>query len=1132
MAPRRVVVVVPTLNERPTLSACLESIRDTAGHPDWELVVVDGGSTDGSLEWLERQAWLTIMKEPRRGVAPALNSAFRAARDADVVRVHADVVFETKGWLAILAEAARSLPKAGVVGAKLVYPDDRIHSVGRNFVTGVGLVDRHANLKRFAPDDGKGGDPVEVDSVPGALAYLTREAIEATGGLDEEYRPVYLDDDDFCFAARHRGFKVYAHPGVKAVHYSPVWGPTTHHPIHDPDGLVFKVMAFRDAVLSSHAERFESKWGFNPRFPDLAEVRRLYGGTEVCWRIGEPMRFTPREWPPAVDLVMVTWNNRATLERCLASLAQTRYPKLRLHVTDNGSKDGTVDWLRGIAETFPFPVEVHALPVNAGVAVGFNWSIVKGDAELVARIDDDVIVPPDWLEKLVEGFRTRPYAGCVGPKILNDNANADIQCGPYRMYPSVYGHDREPDAGQADYLARCAHVRGCCNVYRRDVLEKVGLFDLRFSPSQYDDPDHHAALLAAGYEILYEGRVAVVHALQSGAGLSFAALSNKWANRDKLFGKWGGDIWNILDRALDESREGRYLPDDGDTSAYLATLPGPEAYPRLDAKRANEATRSRIERILRVRDLTLSLGGHRQYYWDDVLDQTRALRRDGFFQSAADLLHSLIDVVPAHPVALLELSESYEAMGDLSRAEKLLLRAVRLDPANADARRRLAETSDRIVVGQSASRAALSAPADKSAEIGESIAGRAAKPSGKSLRVLMVNTFERRTAGGDMHQVKKTRQALEKEGIEVDVAYAPRPDPRGYDLVHVWNLWFPAQTLPQVKGIRVALPRTPIALSPIYWDMAEKAWSDMAIMSVFRSAETEAELRERLKHLANGTLSINGLRRTDRREPNFTGYEDYQRQILELVDHCLPNSEAEMRNLETALGVRPPSFTVVRNAAESEVFDAATGEWFEREYGVKDFVVTVGLVESRKNQLMLLHALAETSIPVVVIGRNYDRNYLRLCQRFAGDKHKTIFIEHLPHDRLASALKAARVFALPSWMECCSFANVGAALAGCSLVVSDRTSEPEYFGEAAYYCDPASVESIRDAVVAAFENRDADAPKRARLRELFTRKYTWKNAALRTIEGYRRAFAARGLPFPHDAATETAARGGFETVLA
>jgi glycosyltransferase involved in cell wall biosynthesis len=229
----------------------------------------------------------------------------------------------------------------------------------------------------------------------------------------------------------------------------------------------------------------------------------------------------------------------------------------------------------------------------------------------------------------------------------------------------------------------------------------------------------------------------------------------------------------------------------------------------------------------------------------------------------------------------------------------------------------------------------------------------------------------------------------------------------------------------------------------------------------------------------------------------------------------LPQSRVEIENLEATLGRTLP-YTIVRNAAEPGIFDGASPEPFVKAHGIRDFVLTVGLVENRKNQLMLLHALRDLDIPVVVVGRNYDRNYLRLCRRAAGPRVR--FLEHLTHAELASAMKAAALFALPSWMECASFAEVEAALAGCPLVVGDRTSEREYFGDHAYYCDPASVESIRSAVGSALRNRNADAVKREALRERFTRDCTWENAAAATLAGYRAAFQARGLDWRWDGA--------------
>ncbi len=1107
----RIAVVIPSHNDLPVLRLCLEAIRDTADYPNLELVVVDNGSTDGTIEWLDKQKGIRSIRVAKSGVAGTLNEGFAATSPCDVVRIHADVVVETQGWLRTLAESMLEAPMAGIMGVKLLYPDERIQSVGRNIVTGVGMYDRYSNLRAFQPDTKTSGSPKEVDTVPGAFSYYRREVLDKTGGLDERYCPIYFDDDDICMMARWHGYKVFVNSEVKATHYKAVWSPTTKVWLNDLDGDPCSIPSpkLERAIMDAHAPAWYAKWGWNPFYPDLSEIRRLYGHTEICWRIGEPMRFQPGEWPPTVDVVIVTWNNLFKLRRCMESLAQTRYPHVEVHVVDNSSTDGTLDYLDELKTNFPFTLHVIKMAVNTGVPVGLNWGVLNGKNELVARLDDDIVLPPDWLSTMVEDLRARPFAAVVGPKVLNDNEHRDIQCGPYRHFPAVYGHDGEPDNGQADYISRTSHVRGCCNLYRRDALVDSGLFDLRYSPSQCDDPDHHIALACEGYEILYDGRVSIVHSLTGGAAKSYPAMSNAQSNWQKLYGKWGREIWMILDRSIDLSREGRYFPVDYDMTLLPHGLPDPCQFPSRKDFRPDKWIVEKSWKILRYMRLTSTPAGPFRSFLNDHIDYARSMRRDGHSTQAAEVLHSMLDLAPRQADTFYELAVTYDAMGQPSRSICFLKQAIRFEPANPDlvAYLEKLENAPRAVPEQRPGSSSHSGFADRSNQIGEIDTRSRMVGNAKKLRVLIANTFQGRVAGGDMHQIKKTKQTLENLGLHVDVAYSPCPDPKGYDLIHVFNLWFPEQTLPQVKAIRRVAPHVPIVLSPIYWDASEKAWADRAVPAIFSSARDDSQLNEYLRLLANGQLLSNGSRRMDRQEPNYPGYEEYQRQILQTVDYMLPQSNREVSNMQDTLGVTLP-YTIVHNAAETKLFDKATPDWFINKYGIRDFVITVGLVEPRKNQLMLLYALRDSSIPVVVIGRNYDMNYLRLCRKYGSPK--TVFIEHLTHEHLASALKAARVFVLPSWMECAAFANIEAALAGCALVVSDRTSELEYFGDCAYYCDPADVVSIRNSVMEAYLNYDRDIGKRNRLREKSTRDYTWENTGRETLRGYKEAIALRG----------------------
>ncbi len=307
----------------------------------------------------------------------------------------------------------------------------------------------------------------------------------------------------------------------------------------------------------NYISHWHKKWGWDPFLPDLHNIRRRWNATRICWRVGESLLDT---WPsprPPVDLVMSTFNAVDKLAGCLNSLRYTAYPECKLWLIDNGSTDGTKNFLAEMDwGKFPLPVSVTHLPVNVGVPSALNWAIRQSSAPLVARLDDDLCLPPDWLAKFVDVLREHPYAAVVGGKIVNLGRPEQLQCADLRFWPKFSNHRGELDRGQFDFLARCSHVQGCCMLYRRKAFEKSGMFDNRYSPTQYDDPDHHISVIAAGYDVLYDGRVTIQHALVAGADRSLIARTNSQGNAHKMTGKWGRNVFEIIESNLD--RSGRF----------------------------------------------------------------------------------------------------------------------------------------------------------------------------------------------------------------------------------------------------------------------------------------------------------------------------------------------------------------------------------------------------------------------------------------------------------------------------------------------------------------------------------------------------------------------------------------------
>ncbi len=244
-----------------------------------------------------------------------------------------------------------------------------------------------------------------------------------------------------------------------------------------------------------------------------------------------------------VAVLLYTWNKERELEQalsCLAdSLATAPSGAVQLVVLNNGCTDGTAAVLdswqaRLVADV----MEVVTLPVNVGAPAARNWLMrhpaVTG-AEWVIYMDDDALPPMDWMGRLGAAARRYPDAGVWGCRILDAGnpllvQKADMFLRPPRAQVSQEAiapeyarrfsfsniHSQVLDAGQFSYLRPCGLVTGCLHMFRREVLESVGGFDLRFNPSQYDDVAHDIRLGLHGVFPVYQGHLGVRHLQLSG----------------------------------------------------------------------------------------------------------------------------------------------------------------------------------------------------------------------------------------------------------------------------------------------------------------------------------------------------------------------------------------------------------------------------------------------------------------------------------------------------------------------------------------------------------------------------------------------------------------------------------------
>lgn len=239
----------------------------------------------------------------------------------------------------------------------------------------------------------------------------------------------------------------------------------------------------------------------------------------------------------------------ATLESLFASDGE-----YAVRVLDNGSTDHTAQVLKTWSDRAGERLRVTALHVNIGAPAARNW--LMHDPEIrehswMAYLDDDVELPVDWLGQLGAAMRRYPDAGVWGCKVVDHARPVVLQSVDLHLMPPSPGEDERRfkvsdlhhqtlDFGQFDYIRPCASVTGCCHLFRIDRLQESGGFDLRFSPSQYDDLEHDIRLNLSGQYAVYQGFLSVRHKKRTGKSsrTSTAEFGNSLGNLHKLQKKY------------------------------------------------------------------------------------------------------------------------------------------------------------------------------------------------------------------------------------------------------------------------------------------------------------------------------------------------------------------------------------------------------------------------------------------------------------------------------------------------------------------------------------------------------------------------------------------------------------------
>ncbi len=239
-----------------------------------------------------------------------------------------------------------------------------------------------------------------------------------------------------------------------------------------------------------------------------------------------------------VSIIILSWNGKDLLHDCLLSVLSQSYQDLEVLVVDNGSSDGTAEMLEA-----DFPrVRLLRQQSNRGFCAGNNIAIEECSGELLLLLNNDAELDRCFVETMVAAADEYPETGMFAARVMMFDRREVFDSTGLLVYPDGICRSRgwlEKDLGQYDRDEEVLGPNGCAAVYRREMLDDVGLFDEAYF-AYLEDLDLVLRGQLRGWSCRYVAAATVYHkkSMTSGYHSAFKAFlveRNRIWNALKLF---------------------------------------------------------------------------------------------------------------------------------------------------------------------------------------------------------------------------------------------------------------------------------------------------------------------------------------------------------------------------------------------------------------------------------------------------------------------------------------------------------------------------------------------------------------------------------------------------------------------
>jgi len=224
-----VSVIIVNWNTKELLRDCLSSVYEHAGDIDYEIIVIDNASIDGSAEMVKNDFQQVILMEnsDNRGFATANNQGMAVAKGRYMLLLNSDTVVLDNA-IANIVNFADENPQIAVTGCRVLNPDRTLQRTCFMFPSVLNMLLSSTYLYKLFPKNRFFGreqmtwwnrnDVRQVDVVTGCFMLVRREAIDQVGMMDEQFF-MYGEETDWCYRFREKGWKVMFAPVGQIIHF-------------------------------------------------------------------------------------------------------------------------------------------------------------------------------------------------------------------------------------------------------------------------------------------------------------------------------------------------------------------------------------------------------------------------------------------------------------------------------------------------------------------------------------------------------------------------------------------------------------------------------------------------------------------------------------------------------------------------------------------------------------------------------------------------------------------------------------------------------------------------------------------------------------------------------------------------